>query len=262
MKTAEITVLPDLEGLSQAAARKFVEIAKATIDRGNTFNVVLAGGSTPKKMYELLSDKNGPFRSALDWQRIEFFWGDERCVLPDNALSNFRMADESLLMRLGIPAAKIHRFKSELLAPDAAADYESLLRMIFNTPAGTFPRFDLILLGMGEDGHTASLFPNSDALHTNWNLVSAPFVEKFKSHRLTITPPVINHAENVMFLVAGADKALALREVLEGEKDPDRFPAQIVDPHSGNLFWFADESAAKLLTINRKYENFTGHLRR
>ena len=262
MKSAEITVLPDIDEVCQAAARKFVEIAKATIDKGNTFNVVLAGGSTPRKMYELLSDPTEPFRSALDWQRIEFFWGDERCVLPEDNESNFRMANDGLLRPLGISSTKTHRFNSELPAAAAAAEYERLLRMIFNTPAGTFPRFDLILLGMGEDGHTASLFPNSDALHTNWTLVSAPFVEKFKSHRLTITPHVINHAENVMFLVAGADKAPALREVLEGEKDPDQFPAQIVDPNSGNLFWFVDESAAKLLTINRKYENFTGHLRR
>lgn len=262
MKSAEITVLPDIDEVSQAAARKFVEIAKATIDKGNTFNVVLAGGSTPRKMYELLSDPTEPFRSALDWQRIEFFWGDERCVLPEDNESNFRMANDGLLRPLGISSTKTHRFNSELPAAAAAAEYERLLRMIFNTPPGSFPRFGLVLLGMGADGHTASLFPNSDALQTNGNLVTAPFVEKFKSHRLTITPPVINHAENVMFIVAGADKAPALLEVLEGEKDPDKFPAQIVDPQSGNLFWFVDESAAKLLTINRKYENFTGHLRR
>jgi 6-phosphogluconolactonase len=262
MKTAEITVLPDLQELSKAAAQQFVEVAKAAITERKTFRLALAGGSTPKKLYELISDPNEPFRSAIDWPRIEFFWGDERCVLPEDKESNFRMANESLLIPLGISTTKIHRYKTELAAPEAAAEYERLLRLIFNIPAGAYPRFDLVLLGMGEDGHTASLFPHSDALHANGDLVAAPFVEKFESHRLTITPSVINNADNVIFLVAGDGKAAALREVLEGDKDPDKFPAQMVEPSSGRTSWFLDQSAASLLTINRKYENFSGHLRR
>jgi 6-phosphogluconolactonase len=252
MKTVEITVLPNLQELSKAAAKKFVAIAKAVITERKTLRLALAGGSTPRVLYELIADPNEPFRSAIDWPRIEFFWGDERCVLPEKNESNFRMANESLLKPLGISPTKIHRFKTELAAQAAASDYERLLRLIFNIPAGAFPRFDLVLLGMGEDGHTASLFPNSDALHANGDLVAAPFVEKFKSHRLTVTPSVINNADNVVFLVAGAGKAPALREVLEGDKDPDKFPAQLVDPTSGSVSWFLDQSAAALLTINRK----------
>lgn len=261
-KYREITVLSGLEELSRAAAEKFVEIARQKINAGYMFTVALAGGSTPKRLYELLADENEPYRNALEWRKINFFWSDERCVPPDANESNFRMANETLLKPLGIPSTKFHRIKGELNPKQAAVDYEGFLRLIFNTPTGSLPRFDLILLGMGADGHTASLFPKSEALHSNGNLVAAPFVEKLGSHRLTFTPSVINHAENIIYLVAGSDKAPALHQVLEGDFDPETFPAQIVDPVSGNMFWFLDESAAELLTINRKYENFSGYLRR
>lgn len=257
----EITVLRDLDELSHSAASAFVHIAASKIKKGFMFTVALAGGSTPQRLYELLADENGPYRHKVDWRKVTFFWGDERCVSPDSDDSNFRMANESLLEPLGIPPSNIHRFKSESEPKAAAADYEKVIRLYFNKPMGN-PRFDLILLGMGADGHTASLFPQTDALLADGKLVASPFVETFNSHRLTLTPAVINSAENIFILVAGADKASALREVLEGKNDPETFPAQSVDPTSGNMFWFLDELAARSLTINRKYENFTGHFRR
>lgn len=262
MNNREVIVLNNLEELSRAAAGKFVELARASVGSGYSFKVALSGGATPKSLYALLADEREPFRRAVDWGKVNFFWGDERCVPPDDEASNYRMASEFLLKPLGISPANVHRFKSELEATEAAADYERILRLIFNTHGNLVPRFDLIFLGMGADGHTASLFPESEALDEKNKLVAAPFVEKFLKFRLTLAPPVINNAANVIFQVAGADKADVLREVLEGEYNPRKFPAQIVNPKSGKVFWFLDEAAAEKLSLARKYENFTGRLRR
>jgi len=258
----EIAVFSNLEELSRAAAKKFVELAQANINPGYSFRVALSGGSTPKKLYDLLASEREPFRRAVDWNKVNFFWGDERCVAPDPDESNFRMANEHLLEPLGISPGNIHRLNGEIEPNAAAADYERFLRLFFNAPPSCFPRFDLILLGMGADGHTASLFPRTEVLSEREKLVAAPFVEKFGTHRLTLTPPVINRAANVIFQVAGADKADALRAVLEGDEQADKFPAQIVKPFDGKVFWFLDEAAAEKLTLTRKYENFTGRLRR
>lgn len=172
----EITVLPDLDELSRSAAGAFVDIAVSKIKKGFIFTVALAGGSTPQRLYELLADENKPYRHKVDWRKVTFFWGDERCVSPDSDESNFRMANETLLKPLGIPSANIYRLKGELKPKTAAAEYERVLRLIFNVQTGV-PQFDLILLGMGSDGHTASLFPHADFLHENGNLVSSPFVK-------------------------------------------------------------------------------------
>lgn len=262
MTNREIIVLNNLEELSRQAAAKFVELTQANGKNGYSFNVALSGGSTPKSLYQLLADENEDFRRAVDWRKVNFFWGDERCVPPNSDESNYRMVHEHLLKPLDISPSNIHRFKSELDAETAATEYENLLRLIFNTHHGLTPRFDVIFLGMGADGHTASLFPESVALDETEKLVAAPFVEKFLKFRLTLTPPIINNAANVIFQVAGADKADVLREVLEGAHDPRRLPAQIVNPRDGKVFWFLDEAAAAQLSINRKYENFTGRLRR
>ena len=251
MENREIQILNSLEELSRAAAAKFVELANFSIAANNSFAVALAGGSTPKKLYQLLADENELFRAQVDWRKINFFWGDERCVAPDSDESNYRMANESLLKPLGISPTNIYRFKSELDAKTAAADYETFLRLFFNTPENSFPRFDLVLLGMGADGHTASLFPHTDVLRDTTKLVAAPFVEKFGTHRLTLTPNVINNAANVIFQVAGADKAEALREVLEGDAQPETFPSQIINLLDGKIFWFLDAEAAQQLSINR-----------
>lgn len=262
MKNREIIVLRDLDELGRAAAKKIVELAKAKTANGFSFTVALAGGSTPKRLYELLADENEPFRRSLEWGKIEFFWSDERCVAPDAADSNFRMANESLLGPLGISPDNIHRFRGEIDAETAAGDYDRFLRLRFNAYGNSSPRFDLILLGMGVDGHTASLFPHSDALFEKGKLAAAPYVEEVGAFRLTLTPPVLNNAANVIVQIAGEDKAATLREVLEGEYQPQDYPAQIVSPLNGNSFWFLDEAAAEALTVNRKYENFSGHLRR
>ena len=262
MTNREIIVLSDLEELSRQVAAKFVELTQVNVTKGYSSNIVLSGGSTPKRLYELLADENENFRRTVDWRKINFFWGDERCVPPESDESNYRMVNDLLLKPLGISKANIHRFKSELEAETAAAEYEDFLRVLFNTPGKLLPRFDLIFLGMGADGHTASLFPASDALEETEKIVAAPYVEKFLKFRLTLTPPVINNAANVIFQVAGADKAEVLREVLESAHDPRRLPAQIINPRDGKVFWFLDEAAAAQLSINRKYENFTGRLRR
>lgn len=261
MKNREIRVLNSLEELSRAAAAKFVELAGSCMAANDSFTVALSGGSTPKKLYRLLADENEPFRAKVNWGKINFFWGDERCVAPDSDQSNYRMANESLLKPLGIAPLNIHRFKSESDAETAAREYERFLRFFFNEPDGGIPRFDLILLGMGADGHTASLFPNTDVLRETEKLVAAPFVEKLDTFRLTLTPNVINNAANIIFQVAGADKADALREVLEGRHQPAVFPSQIVNPSSGKIYWFLDEAAAQRLSVNRKYESFSGNLR-
>ncbi len=252
MKNREIIVAENLEELSRTAARKFVELAQTKINAGHTFAVALAGGSTPKKLYELLADQNEPFRRAVDWTKINFFWGDERCVAPDASESNYRMARESLLEPLGVAPANIHRFKSELDPAAAAADYEKVLRGFFDAPAKSFPRFDLILLGMGADGHTASMFPQTEVLNEAEKSVAAPFVEKLAAFRLTLTPPTLNRAENIIFLVAGADKAVALREVLEGDAPPAEFPARLINPIDGKAFWLIDRAAAQKLTLKRE----------
>lgn len=262
MNKREIIVLRDLDELGRAAAKKFVELARAKTADGFSFTLALAGGSTPKRLYELLADENEPFRRSIEWGKIEFFWSDERCVAPDAAESNFRMANESLLGPLGISPDNIHRFRGEIDAETAASDYDRFLRLRFNAYGNSSPRLDLILLGMGADGHTASLFPHSNVLLEKEKLAAAPYVEKVGASRLTLTPPVLNNAANVILQIAGEDKAEVLREVLEGEYEPQNYPAQIVNPLNGNSFWFLDEAAAKALTVNRKYENFSVHLRR
>lgn len=240
MINREIIVLSDLKELSRQAAAKFVELTQANAQNGYSFNVALSGGSTPKRLFQLLADENEDFRRTVDWRKVNFFWGDERCVPPESEESNYRMVNGLLLKPLGICPSHIHRFKGELDVETAAAEYENILRLAFNTPIGLIPRFDLVFLGMGADGHTASLFPASGALDEKEKLVAAPFVEKFQKFRLTLTPPVINNASNIIFQVAGADKADVLREVLEGSSDPHRLPAQIVNPRDGKVFWFLD----------------------
>lgn len=251
MSEPNIVVFPNLDELSRTAARKFIALAQTQINANNRFTVALAGGSTPKVLYKLLADQNEPFRSQIDWQKVHFFWSDERCVAPDSDESNFRMASENLLEPLRIPPSNFHRFKGELEPQTAAIEYEKVLREFFGKTNGVLPQFDLILLGMGADGHTASLFPGSEIISDTKKLVAAPFVEKFDTFRLTFAPTLINNAANVIFQVAGADKSAALREVLEGENNPKKFPSQIIRQSQGEVFWFVDEAAGTNLTINQ-----------
>ncbi|MGC2235777.1 MAG: 6-phosphogluconolactonase [Pyrinomonadaceae bacterium] len=245
-----IKVFPDIEELNRFAAEKFVEIGNQAIKMKRSFAVALAGGSTPKSLYRLLASEK--YKNRIDRTKVYFFFGDERNVLPGDEESNFRMADENLFQPLKIEDKNIFRWQTEFEdAKNIAANYETKLMEFFdlneNPPDRKFPRFDLILLGMGADGHTASLFPFTKALHETERLAVINNVEKLNANRLTMTFPVINNAANVMFLVSGAEKAESLREVLRGENNPDEFPSQKVKLNDGNLLWLVDREAARLL---------------
>lgn len=231
--TPEIVVLPDPAALAREASERFVALARSAIAAQGHFSVALSGGSTPRLLYEQL------VAQPMEWQHVHVFWGDERCVPPEHPDSNYGMAQRALLSQIDIPAHKVHRLKGELDPAQAALQYENELRVTF----GALPRFDLILLGMGTDAHMASLFPGTPALHEHRRWVMAQTVEKLQIDRLTLTPPVINHAANIIFLVAGHDKAAALQSVWHGPHDPDRFPAQIVIPMTGRVIWLVDRAA-------------------
>ena len=242
-----IKIFSGFEELNFYAAEKFVAIADGSIKQNGRFSVALAGGSTPKSLYQTLS--SGDYKGKIDWSRVYFFFGDERNVAPDDEDSNFKMANENLFTPLKISDENIFRWQTELTdADEIAADYEDKIKSFFNLAADEFPRFDLILLGMGADGHTASLFPFSAALNESENLAVDNPVEKLGTTRLTLTLPTINNAANVIFLVKGADKAETLREVLEGDFEPETYPSQAVKPRDGNLYWLVEREAAQLLS--------------
>jgi 6-phosphogluconolactonase len=198
-------------------------------------------------LYKLLAG-DATFRTTAPWAQRHFFWGDERHVSPDQEDSNYRMAHESMLSRLPVPSANIHRIKGEMEnASQAADDYEERLREFIRLESHGLPRFDLVLLGMGPDGHTASLFPESSALSEALRLTVACHVEKLNADRITLTAPVFNSAASVIFLVSGEEKAAMLRTVLQGASEPQRFPAQLIHPTAGTLAWLVDSAAAAQL---------------
>lgn len=227
------------------------EVARAAASYITDFrprSIALSGGSTPRVLYELLADRNEPFRDRIAWEKTHFFFTDERHVPPDHAESNYRMVNEALFSRAPIPAENIHRILAEKPnAEEAAAAYESDLRSSF---AEGIPAFDLILLGVGEEGHTASLFPHSPALHDTNHLVAAPWVEKLNTYRITLTLPVLNNAKSVVFLVTGASKAEILRTLMETTPNPDLYPAQAISPTNGAVSWLVDKAAARLCSTS------------
>ena len=244
----DIHVYPTTPALLEAAARHLLDHAHQAIAARDSFTLALAGGSTPKGLYAMLAAP--PVLSQLDWTKVRFFWGDERHVPPDHADSNYRMAHEALLRHLPISTGQVHRVPSEL--PDArtvADQYEAVLREQFGVSEPDVPRFDLILLGMGSDGHTASLFPGTGAVHETRRLVAAPWVEPLQTSRITFTPVLLNHARQVTFLICGHTKAETLHAVLEGPFQPDALPAQIIGPRAGTLTWFVDQEAGGALTF-------------
>lgn len=250
----EIRILADARELSHAAAEEFVRRAEDAVRTRGIFTVALSGGSTPRPMYRLLaSDEEASLRDRAPWGRIHVFWSDERHVPPDHPDSNYRAAHEAMLVRLPIPPENLHRIRAE--DPDAAraaAAYEQELRTFFfprRMTVEALPRFDLVLLGLGPDGHTASLFPGTDAIREETRFVAAPWVEQLQAHRITLTPPVLNNAGCVVFLVGGEEKAEALQAVLEGAYQPERFPAQLIRPTLGRLLWLVDRAAARLLRL-------------
>lgn len=266
MSDKEIKIFPTVEELNAFAANEFVRLSRLATEERGQFTVALSGGSTPKKLFALLA--SDAFRLQIDWQKVHIFFGDERAVPPDDEESNYRMASETLLSKVEIPAENVHRFSTEKYRADdftdqsvgcgfgrfdaetravaeIAAKMSRQVRDTFHLKPNEFPRFDLIFLGMGADGHTASLFPESGALTEKEKIVTENYVEKFDSFRLTFTYPAINNARNVIFLIAGADKAEVLKEVLESETI--RHPSQMIQPTDGLLLFLLDEKAAAKL---------------
>jgi 6-phosphogluconolactonase len=243
--------LPDAEAVSRAAAQDLAKLARAAIaDRGR-FCVALSGGSTPRRMYEILAE--APRWAQLDWRRVEFFWSDERAVGPEHPESNYGVAASVLLGKVGVMPDRIHRIQGELADPEqAAARYQEELSRVFATPVdGLPPIFDLIFLGMGGDGHTASLFPYSQALTERRRWVVGHTVARIGKTRITMTPPILNRAAEIRLLVTGPDKAASLREALEGPREPERLPVQLVAPEAGRLVWLVDRAAAAQLSPDR-----------
>ena len=237
----------DADSVAQGAAEWIAELARQAISERGRFSAALAGGSTPRRIYEILAG-DGPGQQ-IDWSKVHVFFGDERTVPPDHADSNFRMANEALLSRVAIPPENVHRMIGEGDAVANARLYEDELRSFFGDDAD-WPAFDLVMLGMGDDGHTASLFPATDALAERRAWVVANWVEKFSTFRITLTAPAINHAARVLFTVTGAGKAARLQEVVEGPRETSRLPSQLIEPRGGALDWFVDEAASAQLSKN------------
>jgi 6-phosphogluconolactonase len=241
---AVIRVFADLEALSRGAAELFVANAAAAVAARGRFSVALSGGSTPRSAYEALA--RPPFWDSLDWSRTHVFWGDERCVAEDDSRRNARMAREALLNHVPIPAAQVHPMDCRPSPEEGARSYEALLRNFFGQAE---PRFDLVLLGLGPDGHTASLFRGAPALAETVRWVAPVYVAEQDLYRLTLTAPLLNQGRAVVFLVAGAAKAAVVREVLGGPREPRRLPAQLIQPVAGELYWLLDEAAAAALDL-------------
>ena len=245
--TLSYFVVDDAAALAERAARHFTEEIEASVAARGRARIAISGGSTPKAAFALLADPAQPWRQRIPWHAIELFWVDERTVAPDHAESNFRMTREALLDHVPIPAAQIHRMEGELDPQVAASRYESGLRNTFRLEGAELPCFDLIALGMGDDGHTASIFPHTEAIYELGRLVVANEVPQKQSWRITLTWPLINQARSVFFVLGGKDKAERVREVFLGPADPDRLPAQLIRPASGILSVILDRAAAAYL---------------
>ena len=236
-----IEIFEDHEGLVRTAAERIAATLMGALKEKSSAALVLTGGNTPRPVYELLAEP--PYSERIPWDRVDFFWGDERCVPPDHPDSNFGMAWKAFLSRLPVPENRIHRMLGELEDHErAAVVYEEEIRRV--TGAGDTPRFDLVLLGMGEDGHTASLFPGTVWDENRW--VVANYVPKLQSTRITMTPRILNEARAIIFMASGFGKAQALKGVLE---DPaSDYPARRIRPVSGTLTWMVDKAAASLIS--------------
>jgi 6-phosphogluconolactonase len=244
----EIRRLTTPQDLFQAAAEEVISSATEAIAQRGRFTIALSGGSTPRNLYTLIAANAS---ASLPWTQVFFFWGDERHVPPTDAESNYHMAQETILSKIPIQPGNVFRIPAENSDASGAADtYQKTLQEFFALKPGEFPRFDLILLGMGPDGHTASLFPETAALQEKSRLVVANWVEKLHTHRITLTLPVLNEAREVAFLVSGADKATVLHEVLEGKAPGEQYPSKLVRPQDGKLVWLVDRAAASELSAS------------
>lgn len=241
-----ILALPETE-LYAEAAKRIVELARTAISERGRFMAAICGGDAPKPLYELLAKPE--WKKQIDWSRTHVFWGDERVVPAEDPASNYRMANEALLSHVPIASGNVHRVLTEAGIPGQVAEiYQESIKNIFGVTGHEIPRFDLMLLGMGENGHTASLFPHSPLLLEQHKLVATQFVSEVGQWRVTMTPPLINNSREVLFLVTGARKAGMVRQVLTGSFAPADYPAQIVRPANGSLLWMLDTAAASLLS--------------
>ncbi len=244
----EIRILADAAAIAKRAAQEFVQSATAAVRDRNAFHVALAGGSTPKALYDLLVT-DPVLRSQVPWDKMQVFFGDERHVGPGHLDSNFRMATETMLSKAPLKGNQITRIKGEY--PDAeraAREYEEAVVSYFKLKAGELPRFDLLLVGMGNEGHTLSLFPGTKALHADGRIAVSNWVGKLYADRITLTAPAACAAAEILFMVTGADKALALKGVLEGPYEPEQLPAQLLQPSNGKLLWLVDTAAGGMLS--------------
>lgn len=244
----EVRILQDGAAIAKRAAQEFVQAAAAAVKQNGVFNVALAGGSTPKALYGLLAT-DAALRSQVPWDKMHLFFGDERHVGLDQPDSNFRMVTEALLSKAPLQAAQVSRIKGEYPdAEQAALEYEKVLREYFKLKDGEYPKFDLVLAGMGNEGHTLSLFPGTKALHADGRVVVRNWVGKLYTERITLTAPAASNSTRVLFMVTGADKGLALKAVLEGPYEPEQLPAQLLQPKNGKLLWLVDTAAGSMLT--------------
>ncbi len=237
-----IRIYADYELLSQAAASLFIDLADQAVAAHGRFCVALSGGSTPRRMYELLATM--PFRNQIKWDSVHIFWGDERCVPADDPRSNALMARQALLDHVPVPADQIHPIQGDLPPAQAAVQYEAELRAFFGSQPG---KLDLVLLGLGENAHTASLFPHSPVLNEKERWASEVYVPEQDMYRVTLTAAFIDLADQVAFIVSGADKAHALQMVLEGPNEPEEFPAQLICPSTAHPLWLVDRAASHKL---------------
>jgi 6-phosphogluconolactonase len=237
MPTPHIQVVKDPAALAQEAARRVAQASKQAIADHGSFSIALSGGSTPKALYAVLAEE--PYKSSVDWAKWDVYWGDERCVPPDNKDSNYKTAYDALLTKVPIAAAKVYRMKGEIDPNTAATEYGQLLKQKFGDGS-----LDLVLLGMGPDGHTLSLFPGTAGVKETQHRCIANFVPKLNTWRVTMSAPFVNKAAGVMVMLAGADKTARVKEVLEGPREPDRLPIQLIDPKPGAFTWLMDAAAA------------------
>ncbi len=238
----KLKIFDNYESVSRAAAELFVVRSNEAVNKSGRFSVALSGGSTPRRLYELLTTDE--YSSRIPWDKVHVFWGDERCVPTSSPESNSGEAFRTLLDHVPIPEAQIHPIDGTLPPAQAAIEYEKVIRDFFESGP---TRFDLVFLGLGTNGHTASLFPGTPVVKESTRLVSEVFVEEIKGHRITLTAQLINQARALAFLVSGRSKADVLHEVLEGSYDPDRLPAQLMRSAAGEVLWFVDRAAAAKL---------------
>lgn len=244
MKKQDLFIYNTRKDLSRAAAGIFLELCAKEIQAKGYFTVVLSGGSTPEALFKLLASNH--YKTSVPWYKVHLFWGDERCVLPESPESNYRLAYENLISKIDIPEKNIHRIKGELEPAEAAREYEASIKEFFNEMNGP-ASFDLVFLGLGKDGHTLSLFPTTDALKEKERLVIENYVPKLGTFRVTMTLPLVNRSANIVFLVSGAEKAKALKDLFTESAE---YPASFINPEIGRIIWLADLEAARLIYVN------------